>query len=127
MGTDYITWANTGTYDCREPIGGIGSVSAAVDSELQKIAKIPTVETSEVKSTNGTLTRGYLYFPSVTIDGIAGRVMMIYTLEGSNQNCGVPGVLTYTNVGQIYTISGATNTNRTIAGITSCYVALAEV
>ncbi len=63
IGTGYNAWNFTGTYDCREPIGGVGNVSAAMDSELQKIAPVPRVETSAATATNGTLSRGYVYFP----------------------------------------------------------------
>lgn len=122
VGSGYTDWDGDGTLDCN--YGTATHPSPVLDAELLKVVRsIPKVETKTV-SVNGNPHSGYWYFPSVIIDGQSGRVMMIYYLEGANQNCGLREVLTWVT-GYEYTISGAINTNRPpSATSTSCYVAV---
>lgn len=122
IGTGYTDWGGDGTLDCWVKATSEYHPSALIDSELQKVATIPKVETGDVK---GAYTfRGYLYYPNQTIDGQAGRIMLAYFLEGLGQNCGIPGILTPLG-GTNYATNGAINTY-SIYGVTYCYAAVAE-
>lgn len=125
MGSGYTDWDGDGFLDCYAKTTNRQRPNATLNNELQKIAPLPKVETSDVPGTSESY-RGYLYYPNVTIDGKAGRVMMVYWLEGTSQNCGAPGVLTPTGVSLVFLLNGAPNTVPNSAGTTLCYVAINE-
>lgn len=132
LGTGYTDWNGDGSLDCFDENSANANPthyhpSTALNNELQKIAPPPSVETSDVKGTNDIRYRGYVYFPGHTIDGQAGRAMFDYFLEGTNQNCVLPGVLSYNSTTGTFVTSSAISYSSNHAGNTYCRVAFAEL
>lgn len=123
MGSGYTDWDGDGTLDCYAKNTNRQHPNTTLNNELQKIAPLPKVNTDDVPGTSENY-RGYLYYPNVTIDGKAGRVMIVYWLEGLNQNCSIAGVLTPIAGG--YGLNGATSSNGNYGGTTACYIAAVE-
>lgn len=127
IGTGYTDWDGNGSLDCYQSAHTFHP-NAPLDAELQKVTNIPKVETSSMKGNSGVLYGGFFYYPNPapgTVDGQVGRITMRYFLEGTNQNCGVPNVLTATGA-NIYVTNGAANTSSNNDGNTYCVIVFPE-
>jgi prepilin-type N-terminal cleavage/methylation domain-containing protein len=126
IGSNYTDWDGDGRLDCYQSNSVYHPVTA-MDNELLKVVKkIPDVEVGDVKANSGGFTfRGFLYNPGWTIDGQTGRVVIRYWLEGTNQDCKVPGEVSL--VGGVYVINGAKNYSGNYYGTTYCIVAIAAL
>lgn len=124
IGSGYTDWGGDGTLDCHIKTSSEQHPSVTVDFELKKVAATPKVETSEVHGTSNSY-RGYLlYRPLYVIDGQPGRSMLDYWLNGTGQNCGIPGILSSVTGG--YASNGAVNHVANYGGTTLCRVAINE-
>lgn len=85
-----------------------------MDANLQKYGALPS---SPIYS---YITYNY---QTQTVDGQSSPLLLLYLLDGVNQECGVPNVVNQTAaVTYVTDTTSPYNTNSNIGGRTSCYV-----
>lgn len=97
------------------------------DVELVKVGSLPNNTTPPVQVASGrALGPVYIYSPTYTLDGAPHRLFILYFLDGTNQDCGLSGVVlrssTDTSVYQTVTTSPKNSGNN--GNATMCYVAV---
>jgi len=94
--------------------GSCSGRNATMDANLQKYGSLP----------NNTIYSYITYnYQTQTVDGQGSPLMLLYLLDGLNQECGVPNVVNQT--GSLTYVTDTTapfNTNPNVGGRTLCYV-----
>lgn len=94
--------------------GSCSSRSATMDANLQKFGSLPS---------NPIYTHITYNYQTQTVDSQSSPLLLIYLLDGLNQECGVPNVVNQTGSLTYATdVTPPYNTNGNSGGRTLCYV-----
>ena len=95
-------------------VGSCSSRSSTLDANLMKMGSLPSAP---------IYTRITYNYQTQTVDGTSSPLLLVYLLDGTNQECGMPGVVVQTAALTYATdTTPPYNTSANSAGRTSCYV-----
>lgn len=95
------------------------------DVELIKVGSLPTNTTPPVQTSAWqALGPVYLYNTSYTVDGTSNPLLMLYFLDGANQECGLGGVVSSTASNTYVTVNGTPRNSGNLGNATQCFIAV---
>jgi prepilin-type N-terminal cleavage/methylation domain-containing protein len=99
--------------------------SSSFNEELSKIGSLPHNSTPVVVTPSWeALGPVYLYSTAYTVDGASNRVLVLYFLEGANQDCGMSGVVRNTSGNAYESVTSSPRNSVTLGNSTHCFVAI---
>jgi len=106
---------------------GTPSTRAALlnDTELVKVGSLPNNATPPVQTPSWkALGPVYLYNTSYTVDGNSNPLLVLYFLDGANQDCGLAKVVKSTATNTYVTVTASPKNSSVSGDSTTCYVAV---
>ena len=117
----YPLVSSTSTTACVTTESGCTSTAsvASFNTEMAKIGTLPKNIQNRGSSGHGIR---YQYTSSWTVDGVSHPAGIVYWLDGTNQNCGVDGILASTSATTTWSTTGYTTGNS--GGKTRCDISI---
>ena len=102
--------------------------NATFNNELLKIGSLPNTTTPPVQSASyQALGPVFSYASNRIIDNVSNPVLIIYFLEGTNQDCGTSGVVRQTGTNEFTSYNGTPNFTSNSGSSTFCYISIPTV
>lgn len=99
--------------------------SSLNDVELTKIGSLPNNTTPQVQTPAwNALGPVYLYNTSYTVDGNVNPLLVLYFLDGANQDCGLSNVVRSTATNTYITVASSPKYSTVSGNSTACFVAV---
>lgn len=108
--------------DSATPTTRSGSMN---DTELVKVGSLPNNTTPPVQASSWqALGPVYIYNTSYTVDGVSNPVIILYFLDGNNQECGAGQLVRSTATNTFVTVTGSPRNSGNSGSGTTCYMAI---
>lgn len=100
-------------------------VTAFNDTELVKVGSLPNNTTPPVQGSSWQgLGPVYIHRSANTVDGVSNPLLVLYFLDGANQDCGLNRVVRYVTTNTYETVSTSPKNSGSSGSMTTCYVAV---